>query len=895
VNKTENHISPPKWANRFLKFYCKNEFLEEIQGDVHELFEVRIRSVSEPKAKRMFAWDVFRFFKWSNIKKSSRLNSNFITMTTNNFKVAFRVLWKQKFNTALNVLGMAVGIACFLQIAFFVNQELSFDRFHSKKDRIYRAWVLEDYGEGAVFFNTTTPPIFEETLEQDIPEVETVIQFDGTNQLVGRGTNRLQERISMASPEFFDYFDFTLVKGNVKAPLGQMTDIVITEAYASKYFGSDDPIGQPLAIEYGTEIKEFYVSAVVKNIPNNSGMQFNMMISNTNKDLIYSAGMQKAWMNISPETYVVIKEGMNVADAEAKLPAMIMSYLTGRVEEGQYQIGFQPLTDIHLNPDFPVGYTPVANPQYVYILGAIGLLVMIIACVNYTTLAVGQSLKRAKEVGVRKVVGAGQGSLLWQYMSESILVALVSMGLGLFFTSMTLPIFNELANTELTMPLGIMDIAFYIGLAGGIGLISGIYPALILSRFNVISVLRGAANASKGKHAARKGMVIFQLLLTVFLISSTLIMKQQMNYLQSKDLGFNYNAMVSVPLRPTPESEGMIAAINSAMEKGELMKAIMNANPNVKDMAMGSHVVGTPGWLQLGFRGNDNVFRKFRMLMVDPFYLEAFGIKTTEGRSFDPESGLDKRQSIILNQAAINLFGIKNPIGSKIPGPNFGEHQIIGITNDFNFASLHSAVEPLVIVMNPMPIFQGISDSDSQDSPMTKLVFRYTGNDLTEVSDIVESAWNSVYPNEDLTYNFVDDAMEMQYASEARVNRIVGIATVLSIFIASLGLLALTILVVNTKIKEIGIRKILGASPNTIFILLFKNFSTQLLISVLLSVPITYFLMKNWLNEFAYKIAIGPEMFLVSGGLALLIVLSVIGYHAIRASKANPVNALRAE
>lgn len=889
------NISPPKWADRFLQFYCKDEFLEEIQGDAHELFEARLRTDSKSKAKRMFVWDVLRFFKWSNIKKSNRFNSNFITMTTNNFKIAFRVLWKQKFNTALNVLGMAVGIACFLQIAFFVNQELSFDRFHSKKDRIYRAWMLEDYGEGAVFFNTTTPPIFEATLEQDIPEVETVIQYDHTSQLVGRGTNKLQEQITMASPEFFDYFDFPVVKGNIQAPLGKVTDIVITEAYAVKYFGADDPIGQALPIDYGTEMKEFYVSAVIRNMPKNSGIQFNMMISNSNKNLIYSPNMQKAWMNISPESYVVIKEGMNVADAEAKLPAMIMSYLTGRVEAGQYQIGFQPLTDIHLNPDFPVGYTPVSNPQYVYILGAIGLLVMIIACVNYTTLTVGQSLKRAKEVGVRKVIGAGQGSLLWQYMSESILIALLSMGLGLFFTSMTLPLFNELANTDLTMPMSIIDIGFYLGLTVVIGFISGIYPALILSRFNVISVLRGAANSSKGKHAARKGMVVFQLLLTVFLISSTLIMKQQMNYLQSKDLGVNYDAMVSVPLRPAPESEGMVAAINSAMENGELMKAVLGANPNVSDMAMGSHVVGTPGWLQLGFRGNDNVFRKFRMLIVDPYYLGAFNINITEGRTFDPESGLDKRQSIILNQSALELFGIETPIGSKIPGPDFGEHQIIGTTDDFNFASLHTAVEPLVIVMNPSPILQGISDADGPDSPMPKLIFRFTGKNLTEVANIVESAWTTVYPNEDLTYNFVDDAMEMQYASEARVNRIVGIATVLSVFIASLGLLALTILVVNTKVKEIGIRKILGASPNTIFILLFRNFSTQLLISILLSVPITYFLMKNWLNEFAYKIQIGPEMFLLSGGMALLIVLLVIGYHSIRASKANPVNALRAE
>ena len=390
-------------------------------------------------------------------------------------------------------------------------------------------------------------------------------------------------------------------------------------------------------------------------------------------------------------------------------------------------------------------------------------------------------------------------------------------------------------------------------------------------------------------------MVVFQFLLTVFLISSTLIMRKQLNYLQNQDLGFEYNAMVSVPLYAKEGARRLSRQVTTAMENGEALIGELERNPQLSDFGMGSHVFGSAGWLRLGFNANTGNYLTFNVLVVDPSFLDAFDIEIAEGSGFDKNLEVHKTQGVILNEAAVAYFGFEDPMGKKLPGDNFGEHRIIGVAKDFNFLSLHSEIQPLVIVQNPVPLFEGANDFNLGSSMVPKLVFRYQGANLTEVENVLEPAWAKIFPEEELNFNFVEERLQSQYQSEARVNKIVTIATVLSIVIASLGLLGLTILVVNTKVKEIGIRKVLGASPKTIFGLLFKGFSVQLLVAVVLSVPVTWYLMSNWLKDFAYQVSIGVDMFLLSGVLALAIMLLVVSYHVLRAAKANPVGALRSE
>lgn len=891
----QRNISPPKWADRFLEFYCKSEFLEEIQGDAHELFRVRVSTQNSFKAKINFVWDVLRFFKWSNIKKSNKIHSNIIEMTRNNFKIAARVLWQQKTNTALNISSIAIGLACFLMISLYLRQETSFDAFHENGDRIYRVWAKEDYGEGQVFFYSNSAQPLAPALEANIPEVENTVQYDFSSFLVGEGEGRLNERIAVASPNFFDVFSFSIVRGNQVKPLVTDDAIVLSERYAVKYFGKDEPIGKTLMLQIGDQQRAYTVSAVMENSPKNSGFQFDMMVSNARKELFYSRGALTAWFNIAAETYVLLKEGTSAAAVEAKFPAMIKTVLGDEVAEGEYQLGMQSLASIHLDTTIPVGILPVGNPKYVYVLGTIGLLVLIMACVNYTTLSTGQSIKRAKEVGVRKVVGANRNGLMWHFLSESILISGLAMAVGVLISYLLMPIFNSLAETQLVMPFDLSSIGLYVLIAFSVGLFTGIYPAFVLSKLKLISVLRGGGQSGVGGSWFRKSLVVFQLLLTVFLITGTLIMQKQMNFLQNSDLGYDREAIVSVNLYGSPDARGMVARINSAFENAKLLKAELALNPQVDDIGVGNHVFGTAGWTVGGFEDKQGQFKQFTLLVTDPYYLSSFNIDIVEGRDFDSALEVDKREGIILNQAAADYFGLEEPLGKKLPGDDFGNHIIIGVTENFNFESLRTEVGPLVIVQNADLIMQGISDISVDSNPLPKLVFKYKGNYLGEVQNILDEAWSKTFQNEELQFDFVDERLRLQYQSEARVNKIVSIATVISILIAAFGLLGLTILVVNTRVKEIGIRKVLGASPSKIFMLLLRTFSMQLILAILLSVPLTYFLMSDWLDDFAYKVSISVREFGLSGVLAVFITLVVISYHAIKASRSNPIKAIRSD
>jgi putative ABC transport system permease protein len=331
------------------------------------------------------------------------------------------------------------------------------------------------------------------------------------------------------------------------------------------------------------------------------------------------------------------------------------------------------------------------------------------------------------------------------------------------------------------------------------------------------------------------------------------------------------------------------------MENGKLLKARLETYPEISNVAMGTHVFGTSGWANLAYTDDKGVFRWFRMLAVDDAYLDAFGINIIEGRGFEKGNGLDQRQSVILNEAAVKHFGLENPIGAKLPGNDFEDHQIIGVTENFHFTSLHSEVEPLVIVQNIIPIASGVSDADFADSITPKLVFTYNGSNLLDATEILKKEWEAVFPNETWNYNFIDDQIKSQYESEAQMNKLISVATVLSIIIASLGLLGLSMLVVNSKIKEIGIRKVMGATPVSIFQLLAKSFSIQLIIAIILSVPLTILLMSKWLENFAYRVDIGVWLFILSGLASMLIAFLVISYHTMKAARINPVNSLRSE
>lgn len=890
---------PPRLADRLLEWFCDPYLLEDLQGDLYEIYRVRAQK-SQQAARLMYWWLVIRSFRWSALKKTQKLKNSGLMITKNNFKIAWRVLLRDRFNSSINLLGLTIGITCFLLLSLYVRQELSYDQFHTKKDRIYRLLLNEDYGDGRTFYNSTTPLRFETMLEDNFPEVERGVQYMRRTHLVGRGEKRINEPIALISADFFEMFDFEMLIGDKQEPFSSKSAVLLSKAYALKYFGEVDPIGKVLPIQINEEIRDFVIEGVFDDIRKESSIKFDIALSNEIGRDLFDERAYTAWFNIIAETYILLDDGVDPSGLDNKVQDVVMSHLAEMdmggepVKRGQYGIEFQPLIDIHLNPDVPLGIAPVGNPQYVAILGAIGLLVIIIACINYATLSIGQSLKRSKEVGVRKVLGAFGSSLTSQYLIEGILITLLAMAIGVILAFLLVPTFNLLTGTDLVMEFEWWHISIYLALAVALGFISSIYPAWIQSKFKAISVLHsGSQSADKIK--ARKGMVVFQFIITVFLISTSLLIRQQVNFLQNKDIGIKYDAAISARLHASPEAEGITELTSSAMENGAILKAKLLKHPEISEVGMGSHVFGNNGWAHYGFNDREGNFKRFRMLVVDAEYLSLFDVKVREGRLFEEGNTLDERQGVLLNPAAVELLGLVNPVGGQLPSDEFGDHMILGVTEAFHFSSLHNSIEPLVIVQNPMPVLMGITDLDVTDSFIPKLVFRYNGSNLLDATQILQNEWEASFPNESWNYEFVDERIKSQYESEARMNKLISVATILSIIIASLGLLGLSLLVANSKIKEIGIRKVMGATPLAIFKLLAKGFSIQILLAIILSIPLTILLMNKWLDNFAYRTEIGVSLFVVSSILSILVAGIVIVYQTMRAARVNPVESLRTE
>mgnify|MGYP006274118147 CR=1 FL=1 len=886
-------MNPPNWIDRLLEWFCDPSLLEDIQGDLHEIYHENISKKGKKMSDLIYFWWVIRSFRLATIKKG-KVKLPFIMSTTQNIKVALRVLRRDTFNTTLNTLGLTLGIICFVLLGLYVYQEVTYDEFHSKKDRIYRTYLYEDYGNDQIFFNSTTPFLFEELFEDHFPEIEAAVQYTLRNFGVGRNEPSINESIAIISPEFFSVFDFEIIRGNETDPIPTRNDIIISEKYADKYFPDEYPVGKKINLLINQEKKEFTVTAVMKDIPKTSSIQFDLAISNKNNLMIFGERALAGWFTIAPETYVLLKKDVTVNRVEEKTQDVIMSHLGERVKKDEYTIGFQPLTDIHLNPEIPVGNAPVSNPKYVYLLGTIGLLVLIIACINYSTISIGQSLKRGKDVGMRKVLGAKKNTLIYQYISESILISIVAMLIGSILAILIIPYFNRLAGTDIVYNFHWWHLLIFLFIAFSIGIVAGIYPVFILSNVKAISILQSSLQL-KSNHIIRKGMVIFQFLITVFLITSAIIMQRQLNYLQDKELGYRHEAIISVPLYAKERSDRLLERYYNTYEDGQILKTSLLNHPEISRVTLGSHSFGTSGWANLAFTDKNGIFRRFRLLGTDPEFLDFFNIRIIEGRGFEEGNGLDERQSIILNEAAVEYFGLENPVGDQLPGEEFGEHRIIGVTENFHFTTLHHKIEPLVIAQNIVPIFRGISDGDIVDPITPKLFFSYSGAQLLRAESILQEEWDQVFPSFNLEFEFIDDKLARQYETEARMKQLVTISTILSIIIASIGLLGLTVLIANSREKEIGIRKVLGASPGQIFLRLVRIFAIQLLIGIVLSVPITVFLMRDWLEDFAYRIDISIDMFFLSAIISTVIALLVVSYHALRAAKINPVKSLRTE
>ena len=814
-------------------------------------------------------------------------------MIRNYLKIALRALLRSKAHSAINIIGLSLGIGCCILITLFVKDEWTFDQFHSKADRIYRVYAREDYGPDEQFFYTSTPFPMGPALKDNIPEVEAHVRINKVGAQVRIGSELYAETLNVVDRDFFKVFDFEVVKGE-RDILEKANNIVISEEFAKKYFGEDDPINKVLSVQLGENFEEFTVAAVSKQVPTNSSISFNLLISDLNYPKLYNEQrLTQAWFNISPETYVMLREGVDQKTVEAKFPTLFRTLLgEERFNESKYAPGLQPLTTIHLDTDYPSADAPVSDPKYSLILAAIALLILFVACINFVTLSIGRSLKRAKEVGIRKVVGAARKQLIAQFIGEAVLIATISMIIGVAIAILCLPTFNNLSGKELSFPLDGFMFVVILSLLFVIGLISGSYPAFVLSAFRPVAILKGTLQTGNNKQVVRKVLVGIQLVLSIFLITCTLVMRNQLDFLQRKNLGFNKEQVVSI--RMSQPRMPMREAVAKGFEKAELFKTALAGKPGIGEVCAASHAFGS-GFVNVGYTDDKDVYRTFDMLVVDDEYIPVMKMEMAMGRNFNDSNTSDVRRSVIVNEAFVKEYGWSDPLGKKLPGKAFIDHEIIGVVKDFNYTSLYSKVPPLVIVQNPEITLSGTENINVNDSPVPKLMVRLKAGETAAGLDEIKKAWTTIAGQAEFRFAFIEETLAVQYATDQNLGKIVSVATILAILIGSLGLYGLASLAMQNRTKEITIRKVFGATERSLLLLLSREYIVLIVICLVISVPLTIYMMQGWLATFEYRVDIGWMVFMISGGISLVIAMATIGHQTLKTAWTQPAQALKYE
>lgn len=809
-------------------------------------------------------------------------------------KVAFRSLWRNRMHTTINILGLGLGIVCCVLIALFVRNEWTFDTFHTKADRIYRVYAREDWGENQQFFNTITPFPMGPALKENFPEVESQVRFNFFGSQTKVKDKTFAEQVSVGGIDFFKVFDFEVADGNLTNVFDDNHAIVITERMAHKYFGDANPIGQAMALQIGEQLEDFVVKAVIKDIPTNSSIRFNLIISELNYTKLYNPRALNAWFNINPETYVLLSPGADPKQLEAKFPALFLSALgEEEFKNSHYQAGLQPLTSIHLDTSYPAGLAPVGNPSYVYILGAIAVLILVIACINFVTLSVGKSMKRAKEVGIRKVVGAARRQLVGQFIGEAVLVTVISMTIGLVASRLLLPLFNELAGKELEFTLDQFLVFVTISLLVVIGLLAGSYPALVLSGFRPIVILKGMSK-SGSRQTLRKVLVGVQLTLSIFLIASTLIMRNQLQFLQNKDLGYNKEQLAVIPLYVKPAGR-FVDQIKTGFAVAEQFKSELARLPGIVSVAAASHDFGNGNWTNIGYTDDTKVYRTFFVNTVDDEYIKTLNMEMVQGRNFSDSIPSDKRRGVIINESMAKELGWTDAIGKKLPGKGFQDHEIIGVVKDFHYASLYARVGSLVLVEDLELIRSGSENINVDNSPIPKLIVRLAPGSMAQTVESIHEVWDRISIGGEFALNFADEALARQYRSDQNLGRVISVAALLAILIGSLGLYGLASLAMQNRIKEIGIRKVMGATQGSLLYLLTREYVVLIIVCLVISIPVTLYWMQSWLAVFQYKVSIGWLSFGIAGFISLFIAAFAIGFQTLKAAATDPAKTLKYE
>jgi len=808
-------------------------------------------------------------------------------MLRNYLKTAIRGITKNKFHAILNILGLALGFAAFIFIFMYVSNEIAYDTYHEKADRIYR--IESDFNISGKHDQFAIVPIpMAPALAIEFPEVEKFCRFnDVGNSLFKYGEKEFyEEKFYFVDSTVFDIFSYHLIAGNPTTCLVEPFSMVIGESIRDKYFGDKNPMGE--IVESGSG-RKYKVTGVMEDVPENSHLWFNAMLSSSTLANImgedrFNNMEPGAFWNIGVYSFLLIKENADMQSIHDKFGGFYEKYMkpVGDAFNASFNLMSTPLTETHfagnLSADLPKG-----NMSYIYIFSAIAIFILLIAAINYMNMATARSAKRSREVGIRKVAGALRKQLIGQFLTESMLLAIVGLFISILLVYLLLPDFNTLSGKA--MDLSVFTNPYFlitiVGITLFIGLISGSYPAFYLSSFKPVTVIKGSTTG-KGKTGGllRRVLVVFQFAIAITMIIATVVVSNQLNFLKNKDLGFQKENMIVLELQDSTFRS------KAATFKKELLK-----NSNIQAATSSTGIPGDNGWIQVVRMEQDTAMIDKTMIItvVDHDYFDTYKMEITEGRNFDINMGTDAEEAVIVSQTTVDQYGWgDNPIGKKIhwgfdlDGSGGRMLKVIGVVKDFHFNSLHNKLEPIMMFL--------------ADFNKNYLTLRINPENYGETMQYVEDKWNEMGAKRPFDYQLLENTWGKKYEAEQKLGLIFTIATVLTIFIALLGLLGLSSFVAEQKTKEIGIRKVLGASVGNIMGLLYKEFIVLILIAFVLAIPIALWQLNDWLStSFVYHTNISIFSVLMAGLIALVISILTISFHALKAVMGNPVDAIKYE
>jgi len=862
--------STPRWVNRLLQRVCKDELLEEIEGDLFEQYQRERRLKSKWQANLNYFIHAMHFLRPFALKKISQ-NSNFITMYRSHIKFAWRNVLKHKGSTGINVASLGVGIACFIFIFIYLKGELSYDRFHSDSDRIYRVAIDFVDGTGRRLPDATTPPALAPALKSEFPEVESSVRLFpswGGKFLIGANEESkfYEEEFLRTDSTFFDVFDFKVLYGQTDHALDHPSQLVITRRMALKYFGREDVVGESLTI-FDSENRVLNISAVLEDIPVNSHFKFDFL------GRITSDNVEGNWGWYNYYTYMKLLPGTKIEHLEPRLQPFYESNIPAT--EYYNIIYSQALTDIHLKSNLKWELEANGDMNNIYIFAALGIFVLLISCLNYLNLTVAGSLKRFKEVGVRKVFGAHRQALVGQFVVETLLITLMALVLGSFFSEFLFANLKDILGREVSLlqPENTLVFLIIAALILVIGLLAGIYPALHLSSFKAANAVKGIfKNSGKSVLGLRKVLLVVQFAISAFMIFGTIAVYQQLQHVKNKDKGFGAEQILVI--------ENAESVANQEVLKNELTKI-----PAVAKAGISNGIVGGLNWTT-GIGYPDQFTMNY--VVIDPDYVEAMDFELVAGRNFSKDRPTDTQGlTMLINETAFNELGISlDDLEKEIPLARQNDSttrngKIIGVVKDFHFADYKSSIKPFAFFYRA--------------EPMDFLNVKISTENVSETLRAIERTWSEVSNGAPLEYFFLDQTFTDLLAEESRLSNILLYLTALTLFIAVIGMFSIANMTIKDKRKEIAIRKVLGGSVSGVSNLIVKKFIFLVLIANVIAAPIAYVIMRNWLDGFAYRTSLSVLLFLVAAGSTLLVAWITVGAQSVRAAVSNPVKSLRAE